>query len=516
VIGAAIIRAACACAAVAVLLPGQALAGGGTFASSDPALDQIWSASVATAADMVSAPVDLDPRGCQISLPKIVLDGLVRDRCPYVGDLAVTGKTLLLSQDDVSALRATINWFAANQADDGAIPASPFRNGSLQLVDYNAYWIEALYDYTLYTGDLSLLRDDWASLVRLVDELYPAHVANGVLVNWLGNSDYAYIPRGGARVAYYDAQYVRALRLASALAGWNGDAGRASRWSARADDSAAAFGGAFWDRVAGAFRDTTADSDVHAEDGTAFALLAGLATTAQATSVLTYIDRTMRKSYGNAMADVAGWHGPNWGDGDNDRVYPFIGYFEVAARYAVGADASAVELIRREWGFMATRKPGTMWETISPGGFGTVDGNPSWDHGWSSGAAPALTTWVLGVQPTSPGFATFTVTPHPSGLTSARGIVPTPRGPILVSWQASGGRVSVQVDAPAGTVWANRPAAATAPAKTTTPVAPKTAAPAVAARPIPVRLAVRRVAAVSPWPPSPKVANPDLGFRANG
>ena len=81
---------------------------------------------------------------------------------------------------------------------------------------------------------------------------------------------------------------------------------------------------------------------------------------------------------------------------------------------------------------MATRSPGRCGRR-SPNEFGgQVDSTPSWEHGWSSGAAPALTTYVLGVQPTSPGFATFTVTPHPGGLDSARGVVPTPRGPIRV------------------------------------------------------------------------------------
>ena len=52
-------------------------------------------------------------------------------------------------------LRDMLAWFAANQNADGSIPASPFREHSLVLVDYNAYWVESLYDYVLYTGDFS-------------------------------------------------------------------------------------------------------------------------------------------------------------------------------------------------------------------------------------------------------------------------------------------------------------------------------------------------------------------------
>jgi hypothetical protein len=98
-----------------------------------------------------------------------------------------------------------------------------------------------------------------------------------------------------------------------------------------------------------------------------------------------------------------------------------------------------------------------MWETIAPYGGGPVHG--SWDHGWSSGAAPALTNYVLGVQPTSPGFATFTVTPHfDDGVSFARGDVPTPHGTLHVEWKLDAARRPlIRVDAPPGTKWTNAP-----------------------------------------------------------
>ena len=372
---------------------------------------------------MVSPPVNLDRRGCDIDIPTVLLDGAQRDRCPYIGDQAVTGMTLLVSQDDVRVLRDMLAWFASDQNADGSIPASPFRDHSLVLVDYNAYWIESLYDYVLYTGDLALLRQVWPNLVKLVDELYPAHVGNGLLVNWLGAADYAYIPRGGARVAYYNAQYVRALRPGRVARGWYGDgaAGRpldgARRRHGRAR-SAARSG----TPGAGAFRDTTGDTDVHALDGNAFAILAGLATPAQAQSVLAYIDRTMRRSYGNSVADTNGWRGSNWSDGDFQRVYPFISYFEVLARYAAGADASALELIKREWGFMARAQPGDdvgddRRRVRRPGRRHAVVG-PRLVERRRPGAHELRARRAADLARAS---RRSRVTPHPSGLMSARG-----------------------------------------------------------------------------------------------
>jgi hypothetical protein len=167
------------------------------------------------------------------------------------------------------------------------------------------------------------------------------------------------------------------------------------------------------------------------------------------------------RPYGNTIADNNTWDYPAvWGSNAKDRVFPFIGYFELLARFRAGLDASAIDLIRREWGFMLTHGPQqTMWEDIGPWGGGPKNADPSFDHGWSSGAAPALTSYVLGVRPTSPGFATFIVDPHPGKtVTAASGTMPTPNGDLTVAWKLVRGKPVVTVRAPAGERWANRPA----------------------------------------------------------
>ena len=142
---------------------------GGSFSASDPLVTRIWAASVKTATDMIApGPLTTDAEGrpCAIALPLVLLDGYVRDRCPYVGDQAVTGMTLLVSTPSADpVLRSMILWYAQNQHADGSIPASPYDGGGLTLFDYNAYWVEDLYDYVLYTGDLSLAQQVWPNLI---------------------------------------------------------------------------------------------------------------------------------------------------------------------------------------------------------------------------------------------------------------------------------------------------------------------------------------------------------------
>ncbi len=277
---------------------------------------------------------------------------------------------------------------------------------------------------------------------------------SGLLVNSGGDSDYGGIPRRGHTVAYYNAGYVQALQLAAAIAGWLHHRAPAADWRARIDPLAAAFRRAFWDPSAGAFKDATEGPVVHPEDGNAFAVLAGLATAAQARSALDYLMAHDWQPYGAAIADNNVWDGFPWGDNASMRVYPFISYFEVVARFETGLDSSALALIRREWGYMLANGPrSTMWETIGAYGSPPVDSVPSWDHGWSSGAAPALTNYVLGVAPALPGFGSYVARPHPVDLSWARGTVPTPHGPIRFGWAYGPGKLTARVSAPVpGTV----------------------------------------------------------------
>ncbi|HZQ04628.1 MAG TPA: alpha-L-rhamnosidase C-terminal domain-containing protein [Gaiellaceae bacterium] len=444
------------CLAVA---PGAGAAGG-TFASNDPLLNEIWRDSVRSAADMLApGPLTTEALGrpCPIDLRTVILDGTVRDRCPYVGDEAVIGLTLDVSQPHWSVQRAMLTWFATHQHPDGAIPASPLVHGQVVLIDYNAYWVLALSNYVLYSGDVALVRQLWPHLLKLLDGWYPAHTRAGLLVNDEGLGDYAF-QRRGQLVAYYNAQYSLALARAAQLARWIGEPRASARWLARRRPIARAFTRRFWDAKAGAFVDTTVDRATHPQDAQAFAILAGLARPRQARAALAYLGVHEWRGYGQTVTDTDSWDGPAVGDDVQDRVYPFISYFEVLARYAAGQPEIALQLIRREWGYMAKYGPatnrGTTWETIGPYGGGPVNVHRSWDAGWSSGAAPALTNYVLGVQPASPGYATFTVTPHRGDLAWARGSVVTPHGLLTVSWRRTAtGQVRVQVAAPPGTRW---------------------------------------------------------------
>jgi alpha-L-rhamnosidase len=83
------------------------------------------------------------------------------------------------------------------------------------------------------------------------------------------------------------------------------------------------------------------------------------------------------------------------------------------------------------------------WES-----FGGAEAN----HAWSSYPGYLFQKYILGIQPTSGGFATFDVRPETGGLTFAEGAVPTVKGLVTTRWKKGDqGQFSLSIDVPANT-----------------------------------------------------------------
>lgn len=433
----------------------------GWFESSDDDLNRYWYAAAYTnelTTDTFRA-TDVDPRGAATSGlegKEVLQDGAKRDRDPYVGDIAVQGRTSYISHADGAPARNVLADLADHQRADGWIPPASISNYTLPLFDYPLWWVTASWDYVLYNGDRSFASTYYPNLLKVLDSWYPSVTnSRGLLEKGLngtgGYGDYAFLPRTG-EVTYYNVNYVRALRNAADLARWLGKGEDAARWEARADSVSAAVNTYLWDPAAGAYLDSAVGEVRHGQDGNGIAVVAGVADRSRASSALDYLTSHHARPWGNSFMD----NDTLVGDG-SQRVYAFTSYPELEARFLSGQGASAIEEIKRLYGWMYSRDPGqTFWEGIGSGGSLYEGGYTSLAHGWSTGVLPALSNYVLGVTATSPGFATWSVRPEPSGLTWARGQVPTPGGAVAVDWQApatlAGFRMSLS--APAGTTGA--------------------------------------------------------------
>jgi hypothetical protein len=430
----------------------------GWFLSSDDDLNRYWYGAAYTNELVTDTfrPDDIDPRGADsptLDGKSVLQDGAKRDRDPYVGDLAVSARTLYLTHDDAAAAaRNVLADLADHQRADGWIPPASINGYTLPLFDYPLWWVTCSWDYVLHTGDRDYASRYYPQLTKVLDGWYPSVTdAGGLLSKGLngtaGYGDYAFLDRTG-RITYYNANYVQALNDAAAVARWLGRGADADRWAARARTVADAVNAHLWDAAAGAYLDSATGPVRHAQDGNSIAITAGVADAARAAAALAHLDATTVLPYGNAFMDNDTIFG-----GASQRVYAFTSYPELVARFENGRADSALDQIRRMYGWMDRNDPGTTnWEGIGPAGSAYEGAYTSMAHGWSTGVLPALTNQLLGVQPTAPGFATWSVSPHPGSVAWARGQVPTPHGPILADWQhPASGSFTLTVRGPHGT-----------------------------------------------------------------
>ena len=93
-------------------------------------------------------------------------------------------------------------------------------------------------------------------------------------------------------------------------------------------------------------------------------------------------------------------------------------------------EACAAGRIDRSWRHMVESGTTITWEAWDQ----KYKPNQDWNHAWGAAPANQLPRWVLGAQPLAPGWTRALIRPNPGRLRFAEGKIPTPRGPIWVSW----------------------------------------------------------------------------------
>jgi hypothetical protein len=309
-------------------------------------------------------------------------------------------------------------------------------------LDYPLWWVVSSYDLFMYKGDTEYITKYYPNIVKVLDQFYPSITNNDtqLLQKGLGVSggygDYAFLARSGP-VTYYNVLYVLALNHAASIATFlSGHDDDALRWTARAQNVSDAVNNDLFDTSVGAFYDGVCGfipCPTHAQDGNGISVISGVANDTIANSVLSYLSKANARPYGNSFYD-----NDIIGTGFSQRVYAFISYFEIDARFkTAGLADSALEEIRRLYGWMASNDPEiTAWEGIGANGTKYEAAFTSLAHGWSTGIVPALINNVLGVTPTGPGFSAYNLKPIPGDVQWAKGLVPTPNGPIKVYWNS--------------------------------------------------------------------------------
>jgi len=433
----------------------------GWFLSSDDLLTRIWYAGYYTVClDTIRS--DQGGKSGKVKIGEgdwVMVDGAKRDRLIWSGDLAIADRVVYVANARYDLAKNSLLTLAHWQFDNGLYPACSRAELGAKAADrfleYSFWQVINSYEYYYYSGDKDFLKEIYPGLLRAMDYHDRKTDSNGLIIQSFlrGGMNYSYSLIRTGPVAYPNALYYISLMDAAKIALDLGDIGQAQLFLTRADRIQNWFNNYFWQKKPGAYRDGKRDQNRHSLDGNAFAILSGLADQAKAEQVMNFVNQALKLDWGDRQVDQA-YRFPRkvpFATGHNyHNVMPFINAFDALARFQLGRDQEAMDLIKRCWGNMANQDPNfTAWEWIGKGGK-PDNATTSLAHAWSAGSTFLLSEWVLGVRPTEPGFAHYLIDPHPAGINWAQGAVPSPRGLIEVSWKDDPDRFEISLSLPSG------------------------------------------------------------------
>ena len=407
----------------------------GAFNCTDASLAAIWRMSVRTC-QLAAIPARTSPLTVQTANHGQVTlgpsraylsDGAKRDRLVWSGDLWWAQRNAYAAWDyDSPYIPESLRMLAENRTPEGYVQACPYPESRGPLADgdygpfpsdeFAAWFVPVLWDHILHSGDRALAEELYPVARDLVAYLSRHCRADGLFEQRIETAKHASSLDFGESSTYHRA-YINILlwktyRDAASLAEWLGDGESAVDWRTVAESLAALIRRLFWDAGKGRFVGAL-ETDEFQGEANGLALAARFCTDEEAAAIRRSIARHQHGKFQALF--VRGLYEYGYADDAVARIY--------------------------EHGWPKALDP--SWE----GPRLTSECMGLHTRGWGDEAHPdtaiagILTNYVLGVEPTAPGFEKYTVRPRPSaGVTGASGVVPTPWGAIRVTWRMEDGK----------------------------------------------------------------------------
>lgn len=327
--------------------------------------------------------------------------------------------------------------FGLVQESFGLVP--PFWSrplGTPILADYTLWWAIMPWDILLYTGDDSVYRDLRQPIHRALQWFADRIGPEGLIGPLEGNIfiDWAPLDRKGACIAL-NLIYAYALNALSRCEAHIHQSQQAQAFAARSQAMLDEVRRRAWSRERGLFSDAIVDSrlsDTFSQHTNALAVLTGAADDRQRESIRTRLL-----------------------DDDLVPVEPYFFHYLLQALAKLDEHQNAIDLTRRKYAPMLDAGATTLWEEWQAHGTwrgGKAEPRPrSQCHAWSAGPLFFLSSHILGVRPTAPGFASVRIQPHPVDMSRINGTWPTPRGNIRVTVQRETSQWRCVLDVPDNT-----------------------------------------------------------------
>lgn len=390
----------------------------GSFTSSDELLCDIWRTAAYT---------------FHLNSREFFLDGIKRDRWIWSGDAYQSYYVNRCLYMDKEICQRTI-WALRGK--------DPIEQHINTILDYSLYWVMSISDYYDTFGDAGFVRAVWPRIKTMMDYCRASVNEDGFLIgqpkDWVF-VDWADMDKTGA-ISAEQMLFIKALEAAARCAALAGEDGEVyAREAAAVKGKLNEF---FFDEEKGCFIESYSSGKRSVtRHANIFAILFDIADARQRELIVK-----------NVL--------------DNDAVppitTPYFKFFELWAECKLGRTQNALRQVRGYWGGMLELGATTIWEEFDPrqdfprhlAMYGQKYGK-SLCHAWGAGPIYLLGSYVMGLEPTSPGYATFRVAPDAEVLSDFSGSLPLPDGHVEIA--LAGGHVRVTASRAGGVlVWNDR------------------------------------------------------------
>ena len=365
----------------------------GAFACSNSELTRIWSNCAYT---------------LRLCMQDFLLDGIKRDRLPWVGDLMMSLMVNAYTFADAEIVRRSLT------ALGRAGIARTHLNG---IIDYSLWWVICHDCFQLYFGDRKFLRREWERIVALMTNLEARCDVNGTLT--LSSGDWLFFDwKDCEKLTALQVLWFWALKAGAKLAARLGKREHEDRWTCHAGTVEAFLQKNAWDEEKQCWMGIPGDSASTPSRYAQFlSVLSGLAKPEQQKAIRAHL-------LGHELPPVG---------------TPYMAGFENLALAELDALDKLVERVEDYWGGMLKRGATTFWEAYDPAEQGKAayvfynrPFGKSLCHAWSAGPAAFLPIGLLRLKPLADGWTEFSLEPVPGLFNWIAVTVSTPHGELEI------------------------------------------------------------------------------------
>ncbi|HEY1163810.1 MAG TPA: alpha-rhamnosidase, partial [Chitinophaga sp.] len=370
----------------------------GKFRCSDEELNKIWEVAAYT---------------LHLNTREFFIDGIKRDRWIWSGDAYQSFlMNYYLFFDSPSVSRTLM-------ALRGKDPVGSHIN---TIMDYTFYWFLGIYDYYLYTGDQTFIRQYYPRMQSLIDFCLQRRNSNGMMEGLPGDwvfIDWADGLSKQGELSFEQLLFCRSLETMALCADLIKDNKGAAQYKQLAGDLRSKLFSIYWNEQKQALVHSRVNGKP-TDNVTRYANMFAI--------FFDYLNQQQKQGVKQHVLL-------------NDQVQqittPYMRFYELEALCAMGEQAYVLKEMKSYWGDMLRLGATSFWEVYNPKEKGTqhlaMYGRPygrSLCHAWGASPIYLLGKYYLGVKPTSAAYQTYLVEPVLGGLQWMEGSVPTPSGDI--------------------------------------------------------------------------------------